>query len=684
MKLFVTIPFIRILIPFIGGILFGILTTNFFLNPIILIPLLILILCLGFVRVNNKNLKIFLLLLIDVFFFLFGDYNVKYTNISRNEIFYGKLVNTDSLLNFTAIIDDLPIEKEKTIKCNLKLSHIKTENGYKKADGNFIAYFKKSNKSKNLEASNTLLLKAKLTTVLLPLNPNEYDYKAYLYNKQIYHTVFVDSNSFEILDLPSSLNTMWKIGLSCKSFILFHLKNSSLTENAYSICAALLTGYDDDIDKTVLEAFSHSGTLHVLSVSGLHIGLIYLVLSFLFDLLDRKKRFKFSKFIFITIFLWFFALITGFSAPVLRAVIMFNLLGIGKIFFRNNIRNQLNILLVSAFIILCYNPFFITDVGFLLSYFALVGLICIQPTITKIWNPNNRFINYLWQSITASFAATISTLPITLFYFKQFPIWFFLSNIVVVPATFAILLLAVFVVFKINFFAYLINYLILFLINFINLFNVKGFGFIDNIHFIFIDVFFLTILIILLSIAIYNRSYNYLMSCMLILIFWQLNSILLSYNSKNSSFFTVYHLKNTSVFALKNKNEITFNSIDSLNFNYHIKPHLNSFNHPNIKLQNYNYIKIKNKRILILNKKGYLPDFQIKDVTHLLIANNYNLTEKDLLGLKSLDKIIIDGSNNNFTLKKIEKLSCKFAFKIYNTKIKGAFLLDLNEVTNRR
>src|SRR6476620_11471941 len=140
----------------------------------------------------------------------------------------------------------------------------------------------------------------------------------------------------------------WQAGLSCKEFVLKSLKEGGLSAEAYGICAALLTGYDADIDSGIMEAFSHSGTLHVLSVSGLHTGLIYLVLSFLFDLADRRKNRKLLKFLFITFFLWGFALVAGFSAPVLRAVIMFNLLGFGKIFFRAGARHQVNILCVSA------------------------------------------------------------------------------------------------------------------------------------------------------------------------------------------------------------------------------------------------------------------------------------------------------------------------------------------------
>ncbi|HYC30023.1 MAG TPA: ComEC/Rec2 family competence protein, partial [Chitinophagaceae bacterium] len=339
-------------------------------------------------------------------------------NVKNHPAFYGSHIKADSSSCFVALVTDIPEQKPKSVKCRLRLLGVLRNKDLTAVEGEIIAYFRNSPQNRLLMPNTVVLFNAPLTEVPPALNPGQFDYRQYLRNKQVYHVSFVAPGQFAVLPFSVRSSAIWQLGLTCKQFILSRLRNGGLSEHAYAICAALITGYDADIDRDVMQAFSHSGTLHVLSVSGLHTGLIYLLLSFVFDLFDRKKKRKLLKFLFITVCLWAFALLAGFSAPVLRAVIMFNLLGFGKIYFRSGTRHQLNILAVSAFILLNYDPHLVCDVGFLLSYFAMAGLFCFQPVFSSIWKPHDMVSNYLWQSITASCAATLSTLPITLYFFK--------------------------------------------------------------------------------------------------------------------------------------------------------------------------------------------------------------------------------------------------------------------------
>ncbi|MCW3076211.1 MAG: hypothetical protein JWO32_820, partial [Bacteroidetes bacterium] len=507
--------------------------------------------------------------------------------------------------------------------------------------------------------------------------PFEFDYKTYLSNRQIHYMSFIDSTSFAETTAPSPLSLWWRTGLYVKQYILNNLKNSGLTQEAYAISAALLTGYDHDINSSVMEAFSHSGTLHVLSVSGLHTGLIYVVLSFLFDLIDRKKNYKMGKFIFITCGLWFFALITGFSAPVLRAVIMFNLLGFGKIFFRNDFRNQINILLVSAFMLLFQDPYLLTDIGFQLSYFALFGILFFQPVFMNVWQPEKKYQVFVWQSVTASFAATLTTLPLTLFYFKQFPFWFFITNLLVVPATFGVLILALLVVLKINKVALIINAIIKFLIYFIGLFNVPLVGFIDNIHFQLWDALLLSLFIIGISMAVNYRSYKQLVFSFTVLIFWQINGLCISYFLKNENIFSVYHLKKQYAYSIKNKQVVQLSKLKTPDYNFHVKPHVNSFNYPVLKESAFNYVKYKDKCFLILNKKNRMPFCNYNEVSTLIISDNFDLRPRHLNNFAHLKTIVSDGSNNPYVIKHLAELCSKFDLVFYDTKTKGAYLETL-------
>lgn len=678
MKAFSTIPFFRILIPFLSGIAAGIAFASTYIHWAFALLPAIGVSVLTFYKPAFKNKAFLLLLFADLFLFFFGWRLVDENRITNQNTFYGHYLHSGQAEVLMAVVDDLPVKKQKFMKCSMTVLKIKQDSGYAPVRGRLIAYIRRSSKDSLLDAGNVLLMHTLPSALQNPKNPGEFDYRNYLSNRQVHYTAFVDSGAYAPLPGNTALNTIWQAGLACKQYILQQLKQSPLSETSYAICAALLTGYDDEIDRAVMESFSHSGTLHVLSVSGLHTGLIYLALGFLFDLADRKRKYKLLKFVLISGVLWFFALITGFSSPVLRAVIMFNLLGLGKIFFRNDYRNQVNILCVSAFMLLCYDPFFITDVGFQLSYFALFGLIYFQPRLAALWKPLRWHVNMLWQSITASVAATISTLPLTLFYFKQFPLWFFVCNLVVVPATFVLLLLALLVVLRLHVGAVLINYLVDWLVRFIGLFNSERYGFIDRIDFNLTDAIYLSLLLIIASAALQSRSYKLVVSALCLLICWQLSAFTASYMAKQQSLFSVYQAGHTSARSLKNKNQAVVSPLAPADFNYHLKPHITAFNHADLSVCDFNYVESGDQSLLVLHQPGRWPVIDIKRVTTLVLGNNFKLTAADLSGFQKLKNVVADGSNNTRSIQKARDLCRKFGINFYDTKSSGAYVMSLD------
>jgi competence protein ComEC len=677
LKAFSTIPFLRICFPFIIGILSGIQLNLPPLPLVVFVLLIIGIAALHFRKQQTWHIKTAMMVLVDVFLLFYGFSLVAANNIRQNEHYYGNFIRYDSAITFIAVANDLPEQKNKFKKCELKVVEILGEKASIPVTGKLLAYIRNSQISKNIEAGTVVVIRGRPVIIPVPSNPFEFNYHAFMGYRQIYYSVFVDSGSVALLPVGSPLNPVWEFGLNCKKKILSRLRNGGLDNNAYSICSALLTGYDDEIDKSVMEAFSHSGTLHVLSVSGLHTGLIYLVLNFLFDQVDRRKRHKLARFFFITICLWSFALLTGFAAPVLRAVIMFNLLGLGRVYFRSNYRNQLNILLVSAFLLLSYNPFFIMDVGFQLSYTALGGLIYFQPKLGELFKPQSAFMASIWQSTTASVAATLSTLPITLFYFKQFPLWFIVCNIVVVPATFLILLLGVLVVFHVPLVAMVTNIIIYYLIEFIGLFNFSGIGFIDHLDFGAGDMLFLSVLIILASASLHHRSYRLASASLVLIIIWQFYSLAESANAKSLNLLTVYNVGKSTALSAKYGQNVKLSMSDTLQYSYHVKPHITSFNYPDVHKIRFNYCSLAAEQLLVLDKPGHWPDIDCNKITTIVLANNFRFLESDIRLFPSLKTLVADASNNSYSLEKLGQLSRKFGFAIYNTRAEGAFLQQL-------
>jgi competence protein ComEC len=354
---------------------------------------------------------------------------------------------------------------------------------------------------------------------------------------------------------------------------------------------------------------------------------------------------------------------------------MFNLMGLGKLYFRNTAKNQINILLVSAFILLSYNPWLITDIGFLLSYFAMLGLLHYQPLLAELYTPRNYIENYLWVSVTASFAATISTLPITLFIFKQFPLWFFVCNIVVVPATFLLLFLALVAVFHVPFIAGITNILITFLIHFINLFDKKNAGYIDQICFGWHDAIILSLLIVLASAALQKRNFVLLRAALVVLVFWQFTSLIESGWRKNESVFAVYQLKGASAISMKDNKLTHIFYTDSSALDFNVKPHLISYNYPEVKTSQFNFVKQAHEQILIVGKKGSFPNAVLDSVTTLVLCKNASLRAADLERMPVLRKVVVDGSNNKRARGRVADLCRKFAVNFYDTSVEGAFLL---------
>jgi competence protein ComEC len=625
------------------------------------------------VKRNEDIYKKLFMICADIFIFCIA-LNQVYTSNSVNKAGYiGNIISMDSSARLLVEVTDLPVGKEKFVKCNLRVLAVNDGAAFTPASGNIIGYFKNSIPAEKIEAGQVLLCSSKILELEGPKNPFEFDYRSYMANKQVHHITFIESNAFYITDIPSTSSSIWLYALKLKKYVLTALKNSSLSAEACAISEALLTGYSLDIDKNVMNAFAHSGTLHVLSVSGLHTGLIFLLLSFLFDLFDKRRKYKVAKFIFVAISLWMFALITGFSSPVLRAVIMFNLFGIGKLFFRNDSSNQLNILFVSAFILLMYDPFLLFDIGFQLSYSAMLGIFLFNPFFTRLYEPKNRLQEYIMKSFGASFAATVTTLPLTLLYFKQFPLWFFICNLVVVPATFVLLLLALLVVLKVPFVALIVNAITAFLMWFINMFDSVGTGYVANIHFEPIDAIFLSLLILFISLAVYLRSYRHCAIAVTMMIAWQLNGVFTSIHVKQQQLFTVYHIKKESSYSLKDKQQVFVKSSNSNNYDYSVLPHLVSFNYPDLSKHDFNFIKSDTEEIMILSKDKHRLNKDRKNITVLVLSNNYKLKRDDLISMKKLKRIICDGSNSKTHLWSIKTLCEQFNIAFYSTQANGAF-----------
>lgn len=666
-------PFVRILIPFIAGIL---ICVSAHFNANVFYPLIISLLVLEILffvkrKTTTQKGKWMFILSTDVFLFLAGVYCCYLYDVRNNKEYYGNYVS-EKEQTWVGEVRDLPTEKEKFQKV---LMEVKTLGEKKQLDGKVIVYIRKPFDISVIKPGAVLKVTSNFNSPKAPLNPHEFDYKTFLERKNIYYQCFAESGDVSFVTEATDFSLV-NLGLGIKQKIKSAFESGNLNPEAAQLCTALLTGYDDEISLETINAFAHSGTLHVLSVSGLHTGILYAVLVFLLGMIDKHKRFKWLHLIVITLGLWFFVLITGFSPPVLRAAIMLNLIAFGRFYYSYSSLHAVNILAVSAFVILIYNPLLIFDVGFLLSYSAVLGILYFEPLFTPLMHSRFGFVNKVWQLTSVSLAAQITTLPITLYLFHQFPLWFVFSNLLVIPLCTVIMFLGLIFLMKMSFITSIINLCSSLVFFCIHLTDAPGIGYLDHIDFGWKDLVCLSLLILFVSVFIKKRNFTYAAGMLSVIILWQLISLFEVADKKSDRHLSIYHVSKQSVIDLKNETSLIFNhNLTESNYNYHVKNNHTFYNYPSKSDMNFDYVKSEYGSVFRMRSENQNALIGFLKPQYLIITNN---TEPDLSLLsKNLKLLIADGSNSYSNIKKLRQLCDKFAVPFHSTAEKGYLELNL-------
>ena len=313
---------------------------------------------------------IFLMFLI----FCGGALLTRQSNIKNNTNWFGNYYTDSSTLVLK--IEEPPTEKEKSFKTIASVEEIINKGVHKKVIGNILVYFSKKDSTAIPTYGDKILIKGGLQTIKNAGNPGGFNYNRYMHFQQIEQQVYLKNEKFVATNYHQENPIYTFIFTARKKVIDIVQKNIVGDKKVTGIIEALLIGYKEDLDKDVVQAYSNTGVVHIIAISGMHLGLIYVVLVWLFTRLPFIKRFKILQVVLILSSLWLFSLITGGSASVLRSAVMFTCIIIGKTFFKQ--ASIYNSLATSAFLLLCYNPFLLWDVGFQLSYAAVVGIVWLQ------------------------------------------------------------------------------------------------------------------------------------------------------------------------------------------------------------------------------------------------------------------------------------------------------------------
>ncbi|MBG0783321.1 MAG: ComEC/Rec2 family competence protein [Bacteroidales bacterium] len=429
-------PFFRILVPFGLGIY---LALNWYLTPYIFQLLIFTggLLISFFVQILlNKSYRFRWLVGVNVIFLMIlaGILNVVVNETQPKEENILKIHTAEG--PFIARIIDVPIEREATVKATLELIAISNGDSILRIENKVLAYFQKVPHSSKLNYGDIISFTTSPKTVESPKNPGQFDYKKYLSDKAIYFQVYLKEGSWFLTPYQKQ-NPIYALAYQLRDHLLNVLTTHQLSGEEYAVAAAILLGYDDSLPAYLRKGYVAAGAMHVLCVSGLHVGIVFLIFSFLLKPLKDKGLQGIIKTIFLLLTIWSYALITGLSPSIQRASLMISFVLLGRLFGRKGY--ALNSVAASAFILLLLNPHNLLEIGFQLSYAAVFGILLLHRPIASLLYFKAKIPSLVWDATALSFAAQLSTSPLVLYYFHQFPVYFWLSNLFLMPLSFIVI-----------------------------------------------------------------------------------------------------------------------------------------------------------------------------------------------------------------------------------------------------
>ncbi len=625
----------------------------------------------------------------SLLFFSFGALLAWQKDIRNNKEWLGNFYQPNSGLVVT--IDEPPIEKTKSVKANATVQYLLQNDSTIPVKGKIIIYFKKDSVL-NLQYGTQLVFKKPLQEIKNSGNPGGFDYKRFCLFKEITHQVYLKPEEFEILR-GEKVSQFRSFIYNIREKVLNILRTNILSKKELGLAEALLIGYKDDLEQSLVQSYTNTGVVHIIAISGLHLGLIYWLLSMLFKPLQKRKKTRWLRPVLIISGLWLFSLMAGAQPSILRSALMFTCIVVGDSLARKP--SIFNTMAVSAFILLCINPYFLWDVGFQLSYAAVLSIIIFMRPVYNWFYIKNKLLDFIWKLNAVTIAAQVLTVPLGIYHFHQFPNLFLLTNFLAVPLSSAILLGEIFlcVISFIPAAALLFGKLLTWLIWIMNTYIEK----IETIKFSLWDGLQITILqtVLLLAFAIaitywlLERSGKSLKLGLVALFgFVTLRSIAFI-NSNNQQKIIVYNVpQKTAIDFIDGRNYHFVGDSDLLadDFarNFHLKPSRILYRISDVPTLNQfamdeNYISYKGKNILLMNETIHFSPLEtIPEIDLLIISKNPKLYMNTLAKSVKIKQVVFDGSVPAWKTHYWKKDCDSLKIPWHDVTTSGAFVMRVN------
>ncbi|MBD0375688.1 MAG: ComEC/Rec2 family competence protein, partial [Flavisolibacter sp.] len=430
------VPSIRLLLPLSAGI---IIQWYFSFAPLVLLTIgsvcLVMLMLYQLLPLRNRfSLSIIPGIAVIGLLVAAGAILIWHVDIRHQKQWIGHNLQTGDYV-ITTLKEPL-VEKPGSYKALARINHLYRGNRLLPVTGNVILYFKKDSSIINhLDYGSQLIFNKPLQVIKNAGNPGSFNYQQYSLMKGITHQVYLTNNDFVLLQQQHK-SLYHQLLFSSRSSIITILRRYIHAPKEQGLAEALLIGYKDDLDKNLVQSYSNTGVVHIIAISGLHLGVIYGLLYFLTKPLKRKQ-WQWLRLLIILGGLWLFSLLAGAQPSVLRSTVMFSAIAFSMALGRKSF--VYNTLALSAFVLLCFNPFWLWDVGFQLSYAAVLSIIIFFRPVYNWLYFQNKSLDYIWKLLSVSIAAQVLTLPVSIYHFHQFPLLFLFANLLAVPLSFIIL-----------------------------------------------------------------------------------------------------------------------------------------------------------------------------------------------------------------------------------------------------
>ncbi|WP_167856331.1 ComEC/Rec2 family competence protein [Hymenobacter metallicola] len=354
---------------------------------------------------------------------------------------------------YRAVVDDYTVVRPATYATTVRVSAVRIAGRWRPALGGIRVSIPRDSGVAAPQYGDVWLVRGGPARAKAPLNPGEFDYRRYLSYHQVYHQQFIHADQFRRIAVqpPSYVKA---ISMRAARVLDGVFRQYVQQKREYALASALVLGIKDEVDQDTKQAYANTGTTHIMAVSGLQVGLLFTLVTWVLKrFFGGTRGFRYWSAGVGLVVIWSYAFLTGLSASVLRAAVMFSFIIVARATGRQS--NMYNTLAVAAFCLLCYDPYLLADVGFQLSFLAVLSIVYLQPQIAawldfkdkaaarirpwqpkavqKLWQAGGWSADWIWQATALSLAAQVATFPLGLFYFHQFPLSFLASNLVAVP-----------------------------------------------------------------------------------------------------------------------------------------------------------------------------------------------------------------------------------------------------------